>query len=92
MRGAGCTINDLWDRDLDSKVARTRTRPLAAKEISPAAAVAFLGAQLSLGLGILLQVRFSTLHSPLAPLSLIFSLRRSKTRRDATSSHQMMEA
>ncbi|UPQ98388.1 4-hydroxybenzoate octaprenyltransferase [Chloropicon primus] len=56
LRGAGCTINDLWDRDLDSKVERTRQRPLAAKEVSPAAAVAFLGAHLSLGLGILLQL------------------------------------
>ena len=56
LRGAGCTINDLWDRDLDSKVERTRGRPLAAKEISAASAIAFLGAQLSLGLGILMQL------------------------------------
>lgn len=56
LRGAGCTINDLWDRDLDSKVERTRSRPLAAGEVTPASAVAFLGAQLSLGLGILLQL------------------------------------
>jgi 4-hydroxybenzoate polyprenyltransferase len=26
MRGAGCTINDMWDRNIDSKVARTKTR------------------------------------------------------------------
>ena len=32
MRGAGCTINDLWDKDLDNKVARTKTQPLAAKD------------------------------------------------------------
>ena len=56
LRGAGCTINDLWDRDLDSKVERTRQRPLAAKDISPLSAVAFLGAQLSLGLMILVQL------------------------------------
>ena len=29
LRGAGCTVNDLWDRDLDSKVERTKSRPLA---------------------------------------------------------------
>lgn len=35
LRGAGCTVNDLWDRDLDAKVARTKDRPLAAGTISP---------------------------------------------------------
>jgi 4-hydroxybenzoate polyprenyltransferase len=29
MRGAGCTINDLWDREIDAKVERTKSRPLA---------------------------------------------------------------
>jgi 4-hydroxybenzoate polyprenyltransferase len=29
LRGAGCTVNDLWDRDLDNKVERTKSRPLA---------------------------------------------------------------
>ncbi len=28
MRGAGCTINDMWDRDIDSKVKRTLDRPI----------------------------------------------------------------
>lgn len=35
MRGAGCTINDLWDKDLDGKVARTKDRPLVKKEVTP---------------------------------------------------------
>lgn len=35
MRGAGCTINDLWDRDIDGKVARTRDRPLIKGEVTP---------------------------------------------------------
>ena len=35
MRGAGCTINDLWDRDLDKMVSRTKNRPLAAGILSP---------------------------------------------------------
>lgn len=33
MRGAGCIVNDLWDQDLDSKVERTRVRPLPAGNI-----------------------------------------------------------
>ena len=35
LRGAGCTVNDLWDRDLDAKVERTRSRPLASGQITP---------------------------------------------------------
>lgn len=56
MRGAGCTINDYWDRDIDGKVARTRTRPIAAGEISPNQALAFFVAQLTVGLGVLVQL------------------------------------
>ncbi|KAK9470301.1 uncharacterized protein V1510DRAFT_423523 [Dipodascopsis tothii] len=56
MRGAGCTINDLWDRDLDDKVARTTQRPLAAKVITPKQAIIFLGGQMSVGLAVLLAL------------------------------------
>eukprot|EP00638_Chattonella_subsalsa_P006938 CAMPEP_0117760084 /NCGR_PEP_ID=MMETSP0947-20121206/16387_1 /TAXON_ID=44440 /ORGANISM="Chattonella subsalsa, Strain CCMP2191" /LENGTH=183 /DNA_ID=CAMNT_0005580643 /DNA_START=450 /DNA_END=998 /DNA_ORIENTATION=+ len=56
MRSAGCTINDLWDRKYDSKVERTKTRPLATGEVSVPQAIAFLGAQLTAGLGILVQL------------------------------------
>ena len=56
MRGAGCVINDLWDRKLDAAVERTKSRPLAAGDISPKQAVGFLGLQLSAGLGILTQL------------------------------------
>ncbi|KAG0652991.1 4-hydroxybenzoate [Hyphodiscus hymeniophilus] len=55
MRGAGCTINDLWDRNLDPHVARTRLRPIARGAISPFKALTFTGAQLLTGLAILLQ-------------------------------------
>ena len=41
MRGAGCTVNDLWDRDVDGRVERTRGRPLATGAATPAEAVAF---------------------------------------------------
>jgi 4-hydroxybenzoate polyprenyltransferase len=55
MRGAGCTINDLWDRNLDPKVARTRLRPIARGAVSPEAAIIFTGCQLLTGLAVLLQ-------------------------------------
>lgn len=56
MRGAGCTINDLWDRDIDKKVERTKVRPLASGAITPPQAIAFLGLQLGAGLAVLTQL------------------------------------
>jgi 4-hydroxybenzoate polyprenyltransferase len=61
MRGAGCTINDLWDRNLDPHVARTRLRPIARGAVTPFNALAFTGVQLFAGLGILLQFPFQCL-------------------------------
>lgn len=58
MRGAGCTINDLWDRDIDNKVERTRLRPLAARTVTPFQAFSFLGLQLSVGLAVLTQLNW----------------------------------
>ncbi|KAH8899470.1 4-hydroxybenzoate polyprenyl transferase, partial [Thozetella sp. PMI_491] len=55
MRGAGCTINDLWDRNLDPHVARTRLRPIARGAVTPFKGLVFTGAQLLAGLAILLQ-------------------------------------
>ncbi|KAI1400736.1 para-hydroxybenzoate-polyprenyltransferase [Hypoxylon fuscum] len=55
MRGAGCSINDLWDRNLDPHVARTRHRPLARGALTPLRALTYTGAQLLAGLGILVQ-------------------------------------
>ncbi|KAI1173216.1 4-hydroxybenzoate polyprenyl transferase family protein [Nemania sp. FL0916] len=55
MRGAGCSINDLWDRNLDPHVQRTRLRPIARGALTPFRALVFTGAQLLVGLGILLQ-------------------------------------
>jgi len=59
MRGAGCTVNDLWDRKLDAMVARTADRPIASGAISPRRALAFLAAQLALGLAVLLQLNMT---------------------------------
>src|SRR5271165_2756696 len=42
MRGAGCTLNDIADRDYDRQVARTATRPLAAREITVLQALGFM--------------------------------------------------
>ncbi len=56
MRGAGCVVNDLWDRDLDRRVARTAGRPLASGALRPRDAFAFLAALLAAGLLILLQL------------------------------------
>ena len=55
MRGAGCTINDLWDRDLDPHVVRTRLRPIARRAVTPFKALTFTGFQLLAGLVVLLQ-------------------------------------
>ncbi len=56
MRGAGCVVNDLWDRDLDKLVERTRGRPLAAGTVRPKQALAFLLALLLVSLLILVQL------------------------------------
>ncbi|KAI7514928.1 4-hydroxybenzoate polyprenyl transferase [Hortaea werneckii] len=56
MRGAGCTVNDLWDRNLDPHVTRTRLRPIARGAVSVKQAVPFLGGQLLAGLTLLLQL------------------------------------
>lgn len=42
MRSAGCILNDLWDRKFDALVERTKTRPLASGEVSPAQAMRLL--------------------------------------------------
>ena len=46
MRGAGCVVNDLWDRDLDRLVERTRGRPLPSGQVSLAGALILLDTRL----------------------------------------------
>lgn len=70
MRGAGCIINDLWDRDLDAQVERTRLRPLASGAVKPWQAGVFLFCILFLGLIILVQT--PALAFWLGMLSMIF--------------------
>ena len=54
MRGAGCTYNDVLDRNLDAQVERTRNRPLPSGRVAIGAALAFLVAQALIGLAVLL--------------------------------------
>ncbi len=56
MRGAGCTWNDLVDRDLDARVERTRSRPIPSGQVSVAGAVVFLVLQALAGLAVLLAL------------------------------------
>lgn len=75
MRGAGCTINDLWDKDIDEKVERTKNRPLVTGEVSTKQALVFLAAQLSVGLTILLQLNWYSIFLGASSLgNTIFSL------------------
>ncbi len=60
MRGAGCVVNDLWDRDLDKLVERTKNRPIASGAVSTKAGLLFLATLLLIGLIILLQFNLVT--------------------------------
>src|SRR5262249_12147565 len=71
MRGAGCTINDMADRDFDRRVVRTAGRPIASGAISMPRAVIFLALQLLLGLVILLQLSPLAITLGVASLALI---------------------
>lgn len=56
MRGAGCTINDMWDQPFDRHVARTQSRPLASGALTQTQAAGFLALQMSTGCAILLSL------------------------------------
>lgn len=71
MRGAGCTLNDIVDRNIDNKVERTRLRPLPAGLISVRSAFIFLVAQLLLGFVILLQFNYLTSITAIASLAIV---------------------
>ena len=71
MRGAGCTWNDIVDRDLDAKVERTRSRPIPSGQVSVAAAACFLVAQALLGLAVLLQFNSFTVWTGIASLGVV---------------------
>lgn len=56
MRGAGCVYNDMVDVDIDRRVARTRSRPIASGQVSRQAAAVFALALCGVGLIVLLQL------------------------------------
>ncbi|MGE4351313.1 MAG: 4-hydroxybenzoate octaprenyltransferase [Bdellovibrionales bacterium] len=72
MRGAGCVVNDLCDRNLDGAVERTATRPLASRQLTPLLAVMFLLFLLLLGLLVLLNFNSFTVWLGIASLPIVF--------------------
>ena len=70
MRSAGCIINDLADRNIDPHVKRTRSRPLAARAISPAEALAVFGVLVVAALLLVLQLNALTIKLAFAGAAL----------------------
>ncbi len=73
MRGAGCIINDLWDRDLDKRVVRTQFRPIASGEISIRKAIICLSILLMFSFLILIQLPIITIFLGLFAVVLIIT-------------------
>src|SRR6266700_6221323 len=71
MRGAGCTWNDITDRDLDALVERTRSRPIPAGQVSVSAAFAFLVLQALIGLLVLVQFNRFAIMTGIASLLIV---------------------
>jgi 4-hydroxybenzoate polyprenyltransferase len=71
MRGAGCTWNDITDRDLDAMVERTRSRPIPAGQVSVPQAAAFLVVQALIGLAVLLQFNRFAVATGIASLVIV---------------------
>jgi 4-hydroxybenzoate polyprenyltransferase len=71
MRGAGCTWNDIVDRDLDARVERTRSRPIPSGQVSVRQAAAFLIAQALVGLLVLLQFNPFAIATGIASLAIV---------------------
>ena len=71
MRGAGCTWNDITDRNLDALVERTRSRPIPAGQVSVAQASAFLVIQALIGLAVLLQFNRFAVATGIASLVIV---------------------
>jgi len=71
MRTAGCAFNDIVDRDIDAKVARTAARPVASGQISVKGALAFIAACCLISLVILLSFNGVTIGLGVASLALV---------------------
>ena len=71
MRGAGCTWNDIVDRNLDRRVERTRSRPIPSGQVTVAQAAVFLVAQALIGLVVLLQFNTFAIAAGMASLAIV---------------------
>lgn len=71
MRGAGCTWNDLVDRDLDGRVERTRSRPIPSGQVTVAQATMFMVAQALVGFLVLIQFNRFTVAAGIASLLVV---------------------
>lgn len=71
MRGAGCTLNDIVDRDIDAQVARTAVRPLASGAVNVRQAAAFFILQCLIGLAVLVQFNAFSIAVGIASLGLV---------------------
>jgi len=71
MRGAGCTWNDIVDRDLDASVERTRSRPIPSGQVSVVSAGIFLVLQALVGLAVLLSFNAFTIALGIASLAIV---------------------
>jgi 4-hydroxybenzoate polyprenyltransferase len=71
MRGAGCTYNDIVDRDLDGSVERTRSRPIPSGQVSVLQAAIFLVLQSLIGLAVLLSFNGFTVLLGIASLAIV---------------------
>jgi len=71
MRGAGCTWNDIVDRDIDALVERTRSRPIPSEQVSVAAAAVFLVLQALIGFAVLLTLNRFAIGVGIASLAII---------------------
>ncbi|MEM9350532.1 MAG: 4-hydroxybenzoate octaprenyltransferase [Pseudomonadota bacterium] len=68
MRGAGCTWNDITDRDFDAQVARTRSRPIPSGQVTVRGAVIWMIIQSLLAFAILLTYSDMTVIVGIASL------------------------
>ncbi|MDE3078643.1 MAG: 4-hydroxybenzoate octaprenyltransferase [Paracoccaceae bacterium] len=71
MRGAGCTWNDITDRDFDAKVARTRSRPIPSGQVSVAQAMGWMVAQALVAFALLLTFNSAAVGLGIASLALV---------------------
>jgi 4-hydroxybenzoate polyprenyltransferase len=71
MRGAGCTWNDIVDRDLDGSVERTRSRPIPSGQVSVAQAALFLILQALVGFAVLISFNGFTIGLGIASLTIV---------------------